>query len=607
MTEQVKVRVINRGREYEYWVPAGQDLWTVLATNNWSIDDFCGGRGICGKCRVKVEGKVSEISVAEQEKLSQDEIEQGIRLACYCRIYGETTVYLNESISFVTKENLSYDKIEDIKSDDKVEILSFFIPGLDSEKPVPIYDRLNSALKDYSLKLSTENINELSLLDRAGRPLIELEALAFETREIKQIKKQIDKVYGIAMDLGTTSLFAALVDLLEGKVIGVSSKTNMQRIYGADIISRVSYCLEKSEGLEKLHQILINNINSMIEEFMERWHISPDQIYRFTAVGNPVMLHFLINLSIKGFSKAPYMGLFSQEMNWNAYNLGINANPEAELIILPQIGGFIGADTIGCLLSLEPEVPESFLLIDIGTNGEIVLGWKGEMWAASAAAGPAFEGGNITCGGRAGPGSIDKFYLDGEENLCFSFMGQGLIKNICGSAVIDLAACLLDAGYIDEKGIITTKAEERLKIFKNDKRGKEIVICDDINKVKNVPVVFNQEDIRQVQLAKSAVRTAIDVLIDKSGAEIDELEYIFLAGTFGSFLNPQNCIRIGLLPAVDLKKVKNIGNAAAKGAIRALLSSEMRNKARKIKEEINYVELALEPDFKDRFIKNLNF
>lgn len=608
MEEKARIKIITGETEQEYWALSGQDLWSVLAANNLELGDNCGGRGFCGKCKVKVEGKVSDLTPDEKEKLLPDEIRRGIRLACHCQVKGEVTLYLEKDLARKHKADKAFFefKPELLASDEAVKIINFFIPGLDGYDALPIYDRLLKTLNNYRLELTMDNINELALLDRTGRPAIELEALVFDNKVVKRIDKKIGQVYGVALDLGTTSLFAALVDLERKKIVGITSKTNMQRIYGADVISRISYCLENEDGLGKMHQILINNINSMIKELAEENNVSPNRIYKLTAVGNPAMLHFLACLSVKGLAEAPYVGLFRAGMGLRARKLGINVNEEAELFILPQIGGFVGADTVACILSLEPSPPSRYLLVDIGTNGEVVLASEGRMWAASAAAGPALEGGNITSGGRAEKGSINKFYLDRDENLKFTFIGEGPVKNICGSAVVDLVSCLLSAGYIDKRGIITEKATARLKVAEGS-RGKEILICDDLKKVKNTPVVFNQEDVRQVQLAKAAIRTAIDILMDKAGLSEEDLDYILLAGTFGTYLNPANCINIGMLPPVALSKVKNIGNAAAKGAVMALVSSHLLKKAEEISRKTVHVELALESSFEKRFLYNLDF
>ncbi len=348
-----------------------------------------------------------------------------------------------------------------------------------------------------------------------------------------------------------------------------------------------------------MQQVLINNLNSMIEEMLLHIGASKDSIFRYTVAGNPVMLHLFTDINVTGFAAAPYSGVFRDNLVFPASAVGLRGG-EAEVLILPQVGGFVGADTVAGLLSLEVKKPASYLFIDIGTNGEIVLCYRDKMWAASAAAGPALEGGNITCGMRAGDGAIDRFWLREDGELAFNVLGNTAARGICGSGVIDLTACLLKAGYIDLRGTINPNASESLTIKIND-NGLYIILSEELN-----PVVFTQDDIRQVQLAKSALRTAIDILLREAGISCRELDSIILAGTFGSYLDPEHCMQIGLLPEMDKKKIINAGNTAARGAIAALLSEKKRREATAIRDKIQYVELATYPGFQELFLKNLD-
>ncbi|MBP8818888.1 MAG: DUF4445 domain-containing protein, partial [Syntrophomonadaceae bacterium] len=409
--------------------------------------------------------------------------------------------------------------------------------------------------------------------------------------------------YGVVLDLGSTSLFAALIDLQDGKVRGMAAKTNMQRVYGADVISRVSYCLDNPDGLARLHQVLINNINTAIEELLRDAEISPDDIYDFAVVGNPVMMHLLLGINPSGFAAAPYSGLVVDELNFSARELGFTAGNNAMVYILPQAGGFIGADTIGGLLTLQSQKAGIYLFIDVGTNGEVVLCNKGQFFAASAAAGPAFEGGGITCGARAGAGVIDRVNLDNDGKLQFHIPGSQVANGICGSALIDLIACMLKAGYIDDKGIITSKAAEQW-VTRGSERGMEIVLLDN---GAGTPIALNQEDIRQLQLAKAALRTAIDSVMEAAQVSLKQVENIYMAGAFGSYIDPENAMLIKMIPAVDPEKVVNIGNAAAQGAMLALLSDKKRREARILQDKIQCIELAYYPGFQEKFINNLNF
>ncbi len=604
MSEKVAVTVVDlQQKEYTVWGLAGQTVMEVLLLHNVENDSYCGGNGTCGKCKVKIAGLVNEITATEYQMLLPEELKHDIRLACRTVIYGPVKVFLEGYESYIPQFMPS--RLIKDNDEEKIRIHSFFIPGLDKEQPVAIHRRMAEALNGYELDISRDNINQLLSIDRVGRPSLQLYAVVFPGRIVKYISREPEGIYGIAIDLGSTSLFAALVNLIDGQVIAVASKTNMQRIYGADIISRLSYSMKNEEGEKNLHQILINNINSMIEELINQSAITSKQILTLNVVGNPVMLHYFANISIKGFASFPYMGAFVDELQLRAKEVGLIANDDARIYLLPQVGGFVGADTVAALLNLENQ-SACYLLVDIGTNGEIVLHKKGQMWATSAAAGPAFEGGHITCGVRAGQGSIDKVWLGENDELEFNLIGDKPVRGLCGSAIIDLTASLLKAGYIDNNGIINLRPDKQLKVI-TDPSPAHLIIYDQADILPGQPIIFSQEDIRQVQLAKSALRTAIDLLLEKANLSYKELDYIFLAGAFGNFLNPVNSIAIGLLPPLKPNKVVNIGNAAANGAISALLSCAKRNYAVQLAKKIDYIELANNPSFQEHFINNLNF
>lgn len=603
MSDKVAINVVSSsGKEYIVWGFKGQSIYEALLLNNFDTEGSCAGRGTCGKCKVKAEGLLSEISDTEREMMLPEELKQNTRLACQAIIEDEVTVYL-DNYKTLNKTSL-YHGIDSNISAGEVKVQSFYIPGLDKELGIPIHSRIKEALKDYEVNLTPDNINQLLSIDRIGRPSLELQAVVFNNRIVKYVSRENEGVYGIALDLGSTSLFAALVDLVTGSVLAISSITNMQRIYGADIISRINYSNQSDEAQRNLQKILINNINTMIEEVVNEAGILPRQIYSFVAAGNPVMLHFFAGISVKGFGSYPYVGAFVDELVLKAKDIGLLANWDAEVMLLPQVGGFVGADTVAALLTLD-KVNSCYLMVDIGTNGEIVLHKDGKMWATSAAAGPAFEGGHITCGVRAGAGSIDKVFLNQDEELEFHVIGEPPVRGLCGSAIIDLVACFLKANCIDNNGIIDLNAC-KLKVLDNDSEI-QLVIYDKNDIITGKPIIFTQEDIRQVQLAKSAIRTAIDMLMETAKVSYSEIENIFLAGAFGNYINPVSAIAIGMLPPVDVNRVKNIGNAAGNGAVLALLSSAKRTLANKIAKNITYIELANHPDFQKRFLENINF
>ncbi|MDD4775536.1 MAG: ATP-binding protein, partial [Syntrophomonas sp.] len=263
------------------------------------------------------------------------------------------------------------------------------------------------------------------------------------------------------------------------------------------------------------------------------------------------------------------------------------------------------ADTTACLLMLKPYHQKTFLLLDIGTNGEIVLGHQGRMWTASAAAGPAFEGGAVTCGMRAGIGAVDKMSWS-DAQLHKRVIGGGMPRGICGSGIIDLVSLLLANGFIDRQGTFTAKVDDWFK-SRVGQRGHEIFLAGEDEVPGNGLLVFNQEDLRQFQLARSALRTAIEIMLQEAGIDAGRLEYVFLAGAFGTYVDPDSIINIGIIPPVDVDKIKNIGNAAADGAVMALLSPRLMEEAEGLQTRVAYIELALRDEFQALFIKNLDF
>ncbi|MEN6390597.1 MAG: ASKHA domain-containing protein [Syntrophomonas sp.] len=601
MSEQVRFTAIGpEQKEKDIWAIPGQNLREALVLAGLDPGGTCGGRGTCGKCKVRIEGNIKPISAPERNKLLPDEIKAGERLSCLCTVENSLTVTVDYSEilpGLKAHPRSAYLPI----AEKQLEIKHIFLPGFDRQNPLPLFERLKAALPGLQMRIPPENFNELAALDRQGRPTMELYALIFGGREVRGLSREKQSAYGAALDLGTTSLQGVLVDLSRGEAVAMASHTNLQRVYGQDIISRISYCLENRDGLDNLHRILINGIDSMVEELCEKAGISPDKMASFTVVGNPVMLHFLLRFQVGGFGAAPYCGLFTSDYLSSAATLGIKANPEAAVWLLPQIGGFVGSDLLAGLMTITNRMELRFLYIDIGTNGEILVGNKGDFWTASAAAGPAFEGGAISSGMRADAGAIDRVRLQ-DGLLDCHVLGQTLARGICGSGIIDLLGCLLEANYLDANGIFTEAASEKLTM-RSGTRGAELLLYTQ----GQADVIFNQDDVRQVQLAKSAVRTAIEILLNKAGLKSRDLDVVILAGAFGSYIDPEQAIRIGLLPEVEPGLIKNVGNAAAQGAVMALFSPSYQEAARTLSNRVQYVELATQADFQQLFIKNLNF
>ncbi|MDR1616632.1 MAG: ASKHA domain-containing protein [Syntrophomonadaceae bacterium] len=604
MPGEIKITFVDiKDKKKDVWTVKGKKLWEILTEAGLDVSGSCGGSGTCGKCKVQITGSTSIPGEEEKRLLLTDEIKAGVRLACYYTITEPLEVKLNYTALEQSTKTLINDFADDEAMTGRpVTVKKIFVSGYDENAPKSIHDRIQETLTGLELEISPQNIKELVNWDRTGRPVLELNALIFNGHTVKRIHRENPRAFGIAFDLGSTTLLAALVDLEEGTAVAVVSHTNMQRVYGEDLISRVNYCVTNPEGLEKLHQIMINNLNAMIDELLLKACIASPDVYSVTVAGNPIMTHILLNLTVKGFGSVPFVGVFSSHITVSAASTGLQLEAQTPVYILPSIGGFVGADITAGLLMLNDIGREKFIMIDIGTNGEIVAGNNGELWATSAAAGPAFEGGGLNCGMRALEGALNHVKLGGDGNLIFHWLGNQGIKGICGSGALDLLAALYEGDYIDDNGIFTAMAFERLNMEKHPEN--RLLISDGENKSS---VSFSQEDIRQLQLAKSAVRTGVDILLEQAGLSPGELEALYLAGSFGSYLNPAAAKVIGLIPNIDGKKIVNLGNAAGLGGIQALLHESRRKKAEHIAKSVRHVELALQPEFNNLFIKNINF
>jgi uncharacterized 2Fe-2S/4Fe-4S cluster protein (DUF4445 family) len=606
MADQIKVKIVPaEGESSLYWTLPGKNVQQILEMAGFESGGSCGGQKNCGKCKVRVEGGISLLEENEQQLLMPEEIKNGERLACYCTVQDDATIYLD----LMAAEHLAKKKITRYRpghpKHSGVDYRSFFIPGQQTEMSVPLLDRMQIALPEYKFELTPDNLNELYKIDRPGRPALELHALLFDKQTVYSVEKEKKAVLGLALDLGTTSLFAALLDLESGEVLATASQSNMQRIYGQDMVSRLAYVQEQPDGALSLHKIIINNVNAMIDDMVSQSGQTGDRIFKICAVGNPVMLHFFLGLATDGFCSAPFSGLFSTSLEIPAASLELRVSHLARLMIPPQLGGFVGADMTACLISLQNCFNSAFLLCDIGTNSEIAVCSPGGIWTSSAAAGPALEGGALSCGMRAGAGAIERFRLN-HEKLIYQVIGNTVPKGICGSGAIDLLAILVENDCINQEGTLTARAEDFFILREGD-HGQEIVLLDQASTDGSAPLIFTQEDIRQLQLAKGAIRTAIDILLKKARLKPSDLENIYIAGAFGSYLDAGNLIKIGLLPEIMKERIKNIGNAAAEGAMITLAEDDGMAVAEKIKNKVHHVELANQPDFQKEFLRNLNF
>lgn len=392
--------------------------------------------------------------------------------------------------------------------------------------------------------------------------------------------------YGLAVDIGTTSMVFYIVNLLFGTVVDVKTSINPQSKFGADVISRINYGVENEDGVKNLQSVLINSINKTINEYCESSGIAFDDFVKLSIVGNTTMLHNFMGVDALPIAHAPFKPAFTKTKRLTAKELGIKIHDKGEVVLSPSLSGYVGADIIAGMASLdETRIGKKYLFIDIGTNGEMALVTPDRKLACATAAGPAFEGANISNGMSATTGAISKFSEDGYEVI-----GNVDPIGICGSGLIDIVANMLDNEVVLMDGNIS-----------------EDFVIKNPNTSELTKVSLTQQDIREVQLAKSAIASGINRMLAIAEVELGELDNIYLAGGFGNYINVESAIRIGLLPDVELEKYVQIGNTAGTGSVLALKSEDFITEMEELIKKMEYIELSTDDEFSMEFAMNMFF
>lgn len=416
-------------------------------------------------------------------------------------------------------------------------------------------------------------------------------------------------IFGLAVDLGTTTVVARLIDMAGGQCRATEAALNPQTRFGDDVVSRIAYAQTDKEFVE-MHKAIIDCINDLAAKLYKKTAIEPNDIYEMCVVGNTTMNHIFLKLPITQLGQAPYEAHSLDAHDVSPGELGLHVNPAGNIHTVENIAGFVGSDTTAVALATDIDsADEMTLIVDIGTNGEIVLGTKDKLYAASCAAGPAMEGARITCGSRAFDGAIEAVVIN-EGDIDLDVIGNVPPRSICGSGLIDAVAVMLDLGVIDGTGRFaeTKTLEHKLppaifsRIIKQD-GGPAFRLAG----AADSPVFLSQRDIRHMQLAKGAIQTGIILLQKKLGLKDSDIEHILLAGAFGNYIRRESALRIGLLPAVAAERIRFVGNAAASGAQMILLSRHCRDRAGRLARQIEYIEIAHEQDFQDVYVDSMLF
>ncbi|RKY03000.1 hypothetical protein DRP77_07050 [Candidatus Poribacteria bacterium] len=602
-------------------VDEGTTLVEAARRAGVEIDSPCAGRGRCGKCRVIVrEGRLSEPTELERKQLPPKLLERGFRLACQAKVEGDCVIFIPAASRVEEGKILTGSLIKLGEGQVKLSPLvrKRFIRV--EEQTLKTQSADLTVLKE-ALKARGEEVDRLRFDIDLIRKLPELlRSSGFEVTAVLRDGELLDvelgntenRLYGLAIDIGTTTVVGSLVNLLTGEEVAVASEMNPQAAYGADVISRLTHAIQTDEGLEELSERAVEVINRIIDELVLSSGVDRESIYDVTVVGNSAMHHLFLKIPPHHLATLPYVPAVSDPVDVPAWRLGIDVHPRANVHYLPNVAGFVGADTVGVMIATGfGRDPRLRMAIDIGTNGEIVLGRGEEVMVCSTAAGPAFEGATIRHGMRAAPGAIESFRIGEDGEVEVRVIGDGKPIGICGTGLFDIVAELLRVGIIESSGRMRRREELEGRIprpllervVEDEEFGVGFVVAEG----EEGPILLTQADVRQVQLAKGAIRAGIEIVMEEMGVKAEEIEELLLAGAFGSYLRKESALGIGIIPPMPEERIRFVGNAAIVGARMALISREMREEARRVAKTARYVPLATNPDFQMRFAEAMLF
>ena len=602
-------------------IARGDSLLEAARAAGVDMDATCGARGRCRSCRCKVlSGDVSPVTMQDTVQLGHEEVQERFRLGCQtlpvtdCEVMAlppkseaghqiltganlpdaDATGGAGFAIeSGVTKHVIvaTPPREEHRQTSDLTQVLAAIDVPVDRHVPLAAMRKIPGDLRKQRGELTVTTFNGRILDIEAG-----------DTSEHS---------YGMAFDIGTTSIVGTLLHLETGEELTAVGSVNPQTVYGGDLMSRIAYAQFDEKKLVALRAKVLNAINGFVKEACRRAGVSPENVYKIVVVGNTCMHHIFLGVDVTFVGLAPYAPAVSDGIVVSAGELPLKSAPNAQVCLLPIVAGFVGADTMACVLATRIyESEELRALVDIGTNGEVVMGSKDRLMACSAPAGPALEGAQIRHGMRGAMGAVEAVTID--EDVHCRVIGSARAIGICGSGLIDACAKMMRAGVMNGTGRLRPRDRERLPPalaarLRSAEAGVEFVLVWDADAGKSEDVTLTQGDIRQLQLAKSAIYSGIVLLQRVMGIDDTDLAELMLCGGFGNYIDTESAVGIRLLPDVPLDRITYVGNAAHLGAQMALLSERERTRAEELARRIEHVALAARPDFQDIFIDGMSF
>ncbi len=606
------------------YVEKGRTLKEASVALGVDIEGICSEKAICGKCKVRVEEGIFEkygiessrdhlspMGPSERKFISLQQEQAGYRLACQAHVLDNIVIFVPEE-SRMGKQVVRKAASE-IRIDLKPAVKKYYVELTPAtlEDPRGDWERLEAGLENgHGLKGLTIDYQVLVTLQEVVRlGEWKVTVSVWKAGEVIKVEPgETKKGYGLAVDIGTTTVAGYLCDLTDGSLVATASMMNPQVVYGEDVMSRISYTITHPEGLEQMNRAILDGLNGTIEEAAALAGIMRTDIVDMTIVANTCMHHLFLNIDPRNIGRSPFPPALHHSIDVKARDVGIKIARGGYIHVLPIEAGFVGADNVGVLIAERPYSQESIeLIIDIGTNGELVLGNRQRLISSSCATGPAFEGAEIRYGMRAAPGAIEKIVIDRDtKEVRFKIINQEDwntelkevgAKGICGSGIIDVVPQLFLAGIIDRTGRFNK--ELKSPRYREANGQPEFVIAWAHETSIGQDIVICQDDVRAIQLAKGAMYAGAKIMMGALGVE--KIDKVILAGAFGSYIDKVSAALLGLFPDCELDNIYSVGNAAGDGARMALLNTDKRQEADEIARQVQYLELTLEPSFNKAF------
>jgi uncharacterized 2Fe-2S/4Fe-4S cluster protein (DUF4445 family) len=607
-TGRVQLSFTPSGREVR--VPAGVSVFDAASWNGIAIDSTCGGHGTCKKCKVQILDGSVPVHRLDVRSFTPSELEAGWRLACLAQATRDLAVEVPPLTTRPKAATLGVGRQVILRPAIQKRYVELDEPNLSDQRTD--VQRLQDAIDDLEL---TPDLHALRRLPKVLREAdFKVTAVIVDEALIDvEPGDTTERRFGLAFDLGTTTVVATLVDTATGTPAAVASMLNKQQPFGGDVITRISATMMDPDAADRLRDLAQETLQELTGEVLAEAGVEPAEVYEVALAGNATMTALVLGIDPEPLGVAPFIMASTTLPTLLASDLGLRLHPQARAVLFPALGAYVGGDIVSGMLATGMDRDKrTRLFIDVGTNCEIVLSNGDTIVSTAAPAGPAFEGGAIRCGMRAADGAVEGIRIDDDVQL--TTIGDVEPQGICGSGLVDAVSELVRAGLLDSSGrFVTDDVAKELAPHVADRLtviGQERVFVLHRPEPDSPPeetVYLSQRDVRELQFAKGAIATGWTLLLEQLGLEHSDVQQVLLAGSFGSYLSPAAAVRIGLVPKIPVLRIVSAGNVAGEGAKMSLLSVRERAGALALLREVEYVELSDRTDFNDRFVDLLAF